>query len=67
MISSKKKSDQRFIDMIILQYAKQKGIKFGFKGFKKEDDEAQNEKIEIADQLTFSSQLIDNDNSVDHL
>ena len=41
--------------MIILQYARKKGIKFGFKGFKNEDKEAQNIKTNLADQLGFSS------------
>ena len=35
--------------MIILQYARQKGIKFGFKGFKMEDDENKIEEAYSAD------------------
>ena len=34
--------------MIILQYARQKGIKFGFKGFKMEDDHNKNEEAQPA-------------------
>ena len=36
MINSKEKTDQRFIDMIRVRYARQHGVKIGFKGLRKQ-------------------------------
>lgn len=36
MICSKEKTDQRFIDMIRVRYAREHGVKIGFKGLRKQ-------------------------------
>ena len=45
--------------MIILQYARQKGVKFGFKGFKIEDELDINEDINSSSSSRATLKLVD--------